>query len=210
MNKENLQEVETKEKKLVEDLQFMRLAIEKTHRQIDPGAYGMITWGFICMILYPAIQIMVTMHLYKWIYPTAYSLPAIGVILNFWFGYKLTRREKESGFVSHISKQIGWIWGILVVNGMFWCFLSIKQQWNPYFPGYLWAWIYASALSATGIIYSKEWLLGGIAIFITMAIGVFFLSYSYYFLGPVMGLACIIPSIIALRRLKHLKKRSED
>ena len=68
--------------------------------------------------------------------------------------------------------------------------------------------VYATALSATGIIYSKEWLFGGIAIYITMAVGVFVIPYSYYLLGPVIGLACIIPSIIVLNRLRRWEKEN--
>ncbi len=43
MNREKSQENGAEEEKLAENLQFMRLVIEKTRREIDPEAFSMIT-----------------------------------------------------------------------------------------------------------------------------------------------------------------------
>lgn len=184
------------EKQLSEDLKFMRSVIERTHRQIDPEAPSMITWGLVCLVMYPSVQLLVAMHLYKWIYPMAYTCVAIGVSLSFWFGHRVSKREKRYGFVSRIRKQINWVWGILVINGLFWSWLATYKHWNPYFSGFLWAAIYGFGLSMMGILHSKEWLFGGIAIFIAILVAYVVKVNAYIILGIVMGLACIIPAII--------------
>ena len=66
MNRENLQADGMEGKKLAENLEFMRLAIENTRRDFDPGAAGWIAWGMACLIGY------VTMHFFAT--PTNYKL----------------------------------------------------------------------------------------------------------------------------------------
>jgi hypothetical protein len=48
------------EKELTENLQFMRLAVEKTRRDFDPGAAIFITWGLLCLVGYTASHFLVS------------------------------------------------------------------------------------------------------------------------------------------------------
>ena len=56
---------EMKNNELAENLQFMRLAIERTRRDFDQEAYVMIVWGLVCMIGYSAIYFLVKLQLYN-------------------------------------------------------------------------------------------------------------------------------------------------
>ena len=68
--------------------------------------------------------------------------------------------------------------------------------------------VYSIALSMTGIIYSKEWLFGGIGIFAGMVAAFFIKDYAYLILGLAMGAGCIIPAIIAQRNYRKMEKEN--
>ena len=187
---------------LAEDIKFMRRIVERTHRRIDPGAPIMITWGTICMIGMPGTQWLVNHGMQDWIGRMWIGLSAIGFALTLLFVYQIRKRELAHGVSSVISGQIGLVWNILWPNGVLWTVLGLYT--DPYGgPGFLWAALYGIGLSMMGILYSKEWLIAGIAVFISIPIAKFALPYSYTILGVVMGLACIVPGMIALRRMRQ-------
>ena len=187
MNRENVQTGETEEQKLAENLKFMRSAIEKTRQDIDPEAPVMIVWGLVCMIGYTAIYFLVMHELYKWIWPVYLPLLAIGVCVTVVSGIRVSKRQKEAGLVPRLSKQIGWVWMVVLAHGVVWSTLGLFFD---FFGGvgFLWAMVYSIALSITGIIYSKEWLWGGIGIFAGMVAAFIIKDYAYLILGFAMGL----------------------
>ncbi len=196
------------EKELNENLQFMRSAIEKTRRDFDPEAPVMIVWGLVCMIGYTAIYFLVMHQLYKWIWPVYLPLLAIGVCVTVVSGIRVSKRQKKAGLVPRISKQIGWVWMIVLAHGVVWSTLGLFLD---FFGGlgFLWAMVYSIALSMTGVIYSKEWLWGGIGIFAGMVAAFIIKDYAYLILGFAMGLGCIIPAIIAQRRYLRQKREND-
>ena len=196
-------------KDLSEDLKFMRSAIEKTRRDFDPGAIGMVAWGVACFLGYTATHFLATPTHYKWILPIWMLLLITAGCVNAICDVRIRKREKRAGRVPLLSKQIGWVWAVAVLHGVVWSTLGLFGDWYGG-PGFLWALIYSIALSATGIIYSKEWLLGGIGVFVGMVIAFFVKQYAYLILGLVMGLGCIIPAIIAHRRYRRLVRENEQ
>ena len=194
------------EKELKENLEFMRSAIEKTHREIDPEAFSMIIWGLVCIVVYYGIYFLAIYRRLSWMPYVLFPALAIGGIVGFISSYRVSKRQKAQGMISHVWKQLNWVWLILLPNAVLWSILGLFKD---YFgaPGFLWAAVYAIALSMTGIIYSKEWLFGGIAIFIAIIVAFFVKPYSYLILGTVMGLACIIPAITAHRRFCRLERK---
>ena len=79
----------TGQNELVENLQFMRLAIEKTRRDFDPGSAIFITWGLLCLVGYTATHFLVASKNYAAINTVWFSLSAIGYPLSIFFGYRL-------------------------------------------------------------------------------------------------------------------------
>ncbi len=200
------------EKELNENLQFMRSAIEKTRRDFDPEAPVMIVWGLVCMIGYWAIYFLVKQHLYKWIWPVYLPLLAIGICVTVVSGIRVSKRQKKAGLVPRISNQIGCVWMIVLAHGFVWSTLGLFFGFfgGRDFLGFLWAMVYSIALSMTGIIYSKEWLWGGIGIFAGMVAAFIIKDYSLLILGFAMGAGCIIPAIIAHRRFRRSEKKYEQ
>ena len=116
-------------------------------------------------------------------------------------------REKREGLISHLSKQIGWLWCILVINAAIWNGIGLFR--DPFCgPGFLLAAIYGFGLCMMGILHSKEWLFGGIAIFIAILIAYFVKTNAYIILGIAMGLGCIIPAVIVHKNYLKWKKEN--
>ena len=199
----------------VNDLKFIRSVIEKTHRSFDPGSPVMIVWGLILLIGYPATHyLLATPQLYDFIQPMWIILWVIGASVGMFYGITAEKREKQAGVISRTSNQIGLIWYILLLNGTVWS--SMALQGKCYFeelvcfgdPAFLWAAIFGIGLSVSGILSSKVWLFGGIAIFIAILAASIIKVHAYVILGIVMGLACIIPAKIA--RKNYLKTEKEN
>ena len=170
----------------------------------------MIVWGVLCIIGFSAGHFMLAHQVgMKWMYVVMFPLAAIGLTLSFIFDYKIKKREKQNGVIPYLRKQIDLLWWILVINGLLW---TTTGMFKPLFadPRFIWAMIYGFGLSITGVLYSKEWLYGGIAVFAAILVSIFIRSYSFLILGFAMGLGCIIPSIIALKRLRRLENENEQ
>ncbi len=191
-----------------DDLKFIRSMVERTHREIDPEAPVMIVWGLVCMIGYTAIYFLVMHQLYKWIWRVYLPLLAIGVCVTVVSGIRVSKRQKKAGLVPQLSKQIGWVWMVVLAHGVVWSTLGLFFDFFGG-PGFLWAMVYSIALSMTGIIYSREWLWGGIGIFAGMVAAFIIKDYAYLILGLAMGAGCIIPAIIAQRRYLRQKRGNE-
>ena len=197
-----------KEKEASENLQFMRSAIEKTRRDFDPGAVGMIAWGLACLIGYIAMHFLATPTHYKFIWPMWVLLLAIAGCINVVCDIRIRRREKKAGMVPLLSRQVEWIWAIAVLHGIVWSILGLFRDWYGG-PGFLWALVYSIALCATGIIHSREWLWGGLGVFVGMIAAFLVKDYAYIILGLAMGAGCIVPAIIAQRNYRKQEKSYE-
>ncbi len=195
-----------KEKEAVEDLKFMRSVIEKTCRKIDPGWPIMIVWGLTFMIGFPVLYYLKMNQIDQWIWPVQWLLVVIAVGATIYFGVKARLREIKTGSIARLSKQIYLIWFILQANAIIWICLGLFKDHIGGF-GFLLSAIYGIGLSVMGILYSKEWLYGGIAISVAIIAASFTEPYAYAILGIVTGLACIIPAIIAQR---NCRKQEEE
>ena len=109
--------------------------------------------------------------------------------------------------ISKLSKQIYWIFIILSANGIIWTCLDLFRDHIGGF-GFLWTAICGIELSMIGILYSKEWLIGGIAIFAGIVAAYFTEPYAYVILGIVTGLACIVPAAISQRNYREQEKEN--
>jgi len=190
-----------------DDLKFMRSVIEKTCRKIDPGWPILITWGLILMIGFPVLYFLKIRQLDNWLWRVQWLLVVIGFSISIYFVTKAIKRERKAGLISKLSKQIYWIFIILSANGIIWTCLDLFRDHIGGF-GFLWTAICGIELSMIGILYSREWLYGGIAIFAGIIAAYFTAQYAYVILGIVTGLACIVPAIIAQRN--YSKQEQEN
>ena len=195
------QESIERQKEVANDLKFIRSVIEKTCIKIDPGWAIMVGWGLVIMIGFPVAYFIKIRQLDTWKWPIYLLILVISFGVAIYFGAKATLRQRRAGSISNLSKQIYQVWLILLANGSIWTCLGLFKDHIGGF-GFLWTAIYGIALCMMGILYSREWLYGGIAIFVGIIAACFTDSYAYIILGIVTGFACIIPAIIARRNYR--------
>ncbi len=204
----NLKHGEAEEQKTADDLKFIRSVIEKTCRKIDPGWPIMIVWGLVFLIGFPALTYLKMNQIDQWIWPIQWLLVVIAVGTTIYFGANARLRERKAGLIPRLSKQIYLIWFILQANAIIWVCLGLFKDHMGGF-GFLLSAIYGIGLSMMGILYSREWLYGGIAIFAGIIAASFTKPhYAYVILGIVTGLACIIPAIIADRNYRKQEQEN--
>ena len=190
-----------------DDLRFMRSVIEETCRRIDPGWPIMVAWGLIIMIGFPVGYFIKTRQLDTWQWPVYLLLLVVGCCVAIYFGAKARMRERKAGVVSKLSRRIYWVWFVLLANGTLWTCLGLFKDHMGGF-GFLWTAIYGIALCMMGVLYSREWMYGGTAVFAGIIAAYFTGPNAYWVLGIVTGLSCIIPAIISRR--DYSKNRAQN
>ena len=101
--------LQEQEKEFKENLEFMRSAIEKTHREIDPEAFSMIIWGLVCIVVYYGIYFLAIYRRLSWMPYVLFPALAVGGIVGFISSYRVSKRQKAQGMVSHVWKQLNWV-----------------------------------------------------------------------------------------------------
>ena len=211
-NKESTEDINQAQIKdtavLAGDLKFMRSVIEKTFRLYDPRWPVMIIWGLIFMIGLTATQYFLARpQLKDLIQPMWIILWVIGAAVGIFDGIRCEIREKKTGYVSRLSNQLGLIWFILLLNASVWSIEPFSVFFGK--QAFLWAAIFSIGLSVSGILSSKKWLFGGVAIFISILAASIIKEYAYVILGIVIGLGCIIPAIIIQKNYRKLERNHE-
>ena len=190
---------------LTEDIKFIRSVIEKTYRAFDSGSPLFIVFGLIFLLGLPATQYLVTSPgLKEFVQPMWIILWVIGAAVAMFNGLRCEIREKKTGCISRLSNQLGLIWYILLLNASIWSIGPFSVFLGK--QAFLWAAIFGFGLSIEGILSSKEWLFGGVAILVSILIASIIKEYAYVILGIAIGLGCIIPAIIARRNYHKQEK----
>ena len=204
MENENTNKVQIKNNtELADNLKFMRSIIEKTYRSFDQGSPLFIVFGLIFLLGLPATQYLVkTPQLKEFVQPMWIILWVIGAGVAIFNGLRCEIREKKTGHISQLSNQIGFIWYILLLNASIWSIGPFSVFLGK--QAFLWAAIFGFGLSIEGILSSKEWLFGGVAILVSILVASIIKGYAYVILGIAIGLGCIIPAIITRRN--YIKK----
>ena len=185
-----------------DDIKFVRSAIEKAYKQIDPEAHVMIMWGFICTIAYIGIHFLISLSLYEWIPRLYVPLIAAGASYSIFNTIRGLRRARKTGYVPRIGVQLVWTAIIVLIPPVIFDFMGVFK--NIFCgPGFVYAWSLGTFLCLGGIFHSKEWLFGGIGIFAGVILAFFIRDYAFIILGLATGLGCIVPAIIA--RKNYLK-----
>ena len=199
------------QKTAADDLKFMKSAIEKSYKQGNPDTHTMVMWGVICLIGYTTTHFLATANLNKWMPFVGWPLVAFGLCYIFITWRIVTKREKNVGFVPLLRKQLTWVWiVIMVLHGLTWSILG--TAFNNYCagdPGFLFAILFSIALCITGIFHSKEWLYGGMLIFVGALLAFFIKDYGYIILGLATGAGMIIPAIMVQRNYRKQEKSYE-
>jgi FtsH-binding integral membrane protein len=188
---------QTQDEGLNDNLQFMRSVVEKADRQIRPEGYVLTACGLICLTCYTAVHFLLKFEQQQWLLPMFLILMAILLGYTFFALTHGAKRQKREGYVPHIPRQVTAIWLIVASHIIAWSILGMVL--NNYCggdPGFIAAMGLSIALSATGILYSREYLYGGLCIFACMFLTYFVRDYGYIVLGIATATGCIVPELI--------------
>ena len=194
-----------------DDIKFMRSVVEIMSRQVKPDVHIMIACGLMCIVFYTVLFFLKTYHLDKWIWPVGLFLTAV---LSIYFCISLVRiakGEQKDGFISHLKKQVTWVWIFIMLHGLAW---TISPLLSGNFcggdPAFLWGMLFSIGLVVLGVFHSKEWIYGGIAIFAVMSLTYFLGNSGYLILGLAIGAGLIIPAIIVQRNYNEQEHGNEQ
>jgi len=212
MKKEDLNQMEMKDQNPVaDDIKYMRSVVERMSRQVKPDVHIMIACGLICVIAYAVLYFLKTYQLDKWIWPVGLTLTTGLFIYAFISLVRIAKSERKAGFISHLKKQVTWVWIFLMLHGLAWTISPmVFNNFCGGDPAFLWAMLFSVGLVVLGIFHSKEWLYGGIGIFAVMVLTYFLGNIGYLILGLAIGAGLIIPAIIVHRNYHKQEKENEQ
>ena len=208
---ESKQEGFEEQKIAAEDLKFIRSVVEKTSRQLKPDVHIMIACGLICIIAYTTLYFLKIRRLDKWIWPVGLSMMSIILCYTIVGLVRIAKYEKKAGFISHLKKQVTWVWIFITLHGLAWTILAMLfNDFAGGDPPFVWAMLFSVGLCVLGIFHSKEWLFGAIVIFIGMVLTYFVKESAYIILALAMGAGFTIPAIIVQRNYRKQEKENEQ
>lgn len=210
MGKEDSNQVEIKGPDIaVDDIKYMRTVMEKMIRQVKPDIHIMIACGLTCMISYAMLYFLKTSRSDKWVWPVGISLTGILFIYALVSLVRIFKAEKKAGFISHMKRQVTWVWIFIMLHGLAWTISPVlSNNFCGGDPAFLWAMLFSIGLVVLGIFHSREWLYGGIGIFAVMVMTYFLGNIGYLILGLAIGTGLIIPAIIVQKN--YNKQEQED
>ena len=190
-----------------QDIQFIREIVQKSHRRIDPHAFHYVHWGAIVLLWYPLDNWFRMSGRESWANGLMIGALVLGGVLSGLRESLAGRSPRLEGSNTHIARQVSWITaGSLIaafVLSMLAMGFSVLDEKHVYL---VWGLAYANIAFMTGVVYTRDFLLSGIFIFVGVAIAVAFSDYCGFILGPFMGLGMIAPGLLAEKRVRKLRE----
>ena len=179
--------------------------LKKTQQHLDPHAFHFVHWGLIVLVWYPLanyfqLQGDVTQYISIGIASTL-----LGISLSVFREMKLSKAPRLLTEDTFLTKQVCiLVYSVLAAA----IILSIVAPANNFIHGrnvpILWGFSYAIIAFMMGVLYEKDFLISGIAIFFGCVLAIFFQEWNGYILGPFMGLGLAIPGMRAEGRVSRL------
>ena len=211
MTNKDLKQIETNNPNITaDDIKFVRSVVERMSRQVKPDINIMIACGLVCMIAYAILYFLKASQLDRWIWPVGLSVTAVLFIYVLISITRIANAEKNAGFISHLKRQVTLVWIFIMLHGITWTVSPLLS--NNYCggdPAFLWAMLFSIGLVVLGIFHSREWLVGGIVIFVVMILTYFLGNVGYLALGLAIGAGLIIPAIVVQRNFQKQEKENE-
>ena len=187
------------------ELDLIRDVIARTRRQVDPHAFHYVHWGWIVLIWYPVAN---------WLQLEGQlaAMGGLGVLavlggfaLSAWREARLGKERRLAGEDVGLARRVGLVVLANIAGGVLLSALAPATGFidGPNVP-IVWGLVYANLAFTTGVIYERDFLVSGVAIFGGVVLALFFQHYNGYILGPVMGLGMILPGRRAEARVRRL------
>lgn len=192
--------------KALEDLKLIKTIINKTKEAIDPAAPILILWGIIVFIGNITTHFLLLDENYQeYIGYTWWGICITGSIISIIMGLRIGLRRYKYGINYYATRQLALIWTILIPIGVVWSIIGPHYNIFPYEGlSVFWALLYAIGIYIMGIFYSKEFIYGGIVIFLGTIMSVIFYDIHCIINGIFLGSGTVIPAVIAHKRFKNM------
>lgn len=195
-----------------EELALVRAILDRTQRRLDPHAFHFIGWGAVVLIWYPLDNLFrMQGRPASWTAILIAAALATGIALGLYGEWRLARRGGTAGEDTVFSRQVNLVvWGTIGPAAL----LSALGPATQTIPGasvpVIWGFAYAVLAYSMGVIYSREFLWAGIAIFAGTVAALLLPAWSGFILGPSMGLGLLVPGIISERRVRARREADAD
>ena len=186
------------------DLGYIRDVLARTQRAVDPHAFHAVHWGTIVALWYPSATALRDRGLME----AAIAVHGLAILLGFALSIgremRLRDRPRIAGESSYSTRQLIWVVYLGVGAGTV---LSAVAPTFGLIDGrnvpILWGCVYSYIACMMGLLYHRQFLWGGVAIFAAVVAAIVLQEAGPYFLGPVMGLGMVLPGLAAERRVRR-------
>jgi hypothetical protein len=186
------------------ELELVRAILDRTQRRLDPHAFHFVGWGAVVLVWYPLGNLFLLQGRPGWWHLALSGAALLAGILNGVLGeWRLARSGHAEPEDTVFSRQVGLIvWGTIGPAAL----LSFLGPAMHLFPGQqvpvVWGFAYAVLAYSMGVVYSREYLWAGIAIFAAAIAALALPEWSGFILGPAMGLGLLVPGLRTERRVR--------
>jgi hypothetical protein len=187
------------------DLDLIRDVIARTRQRVDPHAFHYVHWGVIVLIWYPVANWLQNEGRLGAMAAVGIAALVLGFALSGVRESRLGKAPRLPGEDVGLARRVTIVVAANIAAGMVLSGLSPATGFidGPNVP-IVWGLVYANLAFTTGVIYERDFMLAGVAIFLGTVLAMLFQSYSGYILGPVMGLGMIIPGRRAEARVRRI------
>jgi hypothetical protein len=193
------------------ELTYIKGIVARTHRLIDPHAFHFVHWGAIVLLWYPLANLLVDLGHVKATLPLGIAAVVLGSVLSAVREARLGRRSRLEGENTFIGRQVCLI--VLASLGAAGVLSGLAPACGfiegPDVP-IIWGLAYANLAFMIGLVYTRDFLVAGLLIFLASVLAIVFQAQCGYILGPAMGLGLLVPGRLAERRVRRLQEPDGD
>jgi hypothetical protein len=188
-----------------DELAFLRGVVERAQQRVDPHAFHFVHWGAIVLVWYPLANVLERLGRHDLMLALGVVAVATGAVLSVVREKRLSGRSRIAGEDAFVGRQVmtvtfASIGGTLVLSVAAPALGFVDGQDVPT----LWALAYANLAAMIGVVYRREFLWSGLAIFVAAIAGMAWPQWNGLIVGPAMGLGLLIPGWRAERRVREL------
>jgi len=192
------------------DLDYIRRVLDRTERRVDPHAFHFVHWGAIVLVWYPVMNYLGANGSREYMLPVSLAAFLLGMVLSAVREMRLGKRPRLPGENTFVANQVMYVtWGVLGAAIL----LSALGPSTGMIDGrnvqIIWGFAYAVMAYMVGVVYRREFMWAGVAIFAGTVVALALPDVAGYLLGPFMGLGMIVPGMMAERRVRDLREETE-
>ncbi len=187
------------------DIDFIRDVLQRTQARIDTHSFHSVHWGAIVLIWYPAANYFCSRERYDVSTALTIGCVIVGALFSTVREIMMSKRPRLEGGNTFIQDQVKLIVAFCVGAGIFFSIFGPLLDLVPSAGiSIVWGFAYAVMAFMLGVVYTREYLYAGIAIFTGAVLAMLFPLYMGYILGPFMGLGMMVPGLMGERRVRKL------